>query len=65
MKTGLIDSIIGLFVAVLGIGGLFMASGARNSEISLFGLSLFVFAVLFNFHLIKGHFDRADQARHA
>ncbi|GGA00566.1 hypothetical protein [Elstera cyanobacteriorum] len=65
MKTGLIDSIIGLFVAVLGIGGLFMASGAHDSEVHLFGLSLFVFAVLFNFQLIKGHFDRADQERHA
>ncbi len=64
MKTGLIDSVIGLFMAVLGIIGLFMASGAVDPQIHLFGLGLFILAVLFNFGLIKGHFDRLDAAHH-
>jgi len=57
------DVVVGLLVTVLGLVGLFMASGARDDEIYIFGLSLAGFAVLFVFGLIRGHFDRLDAAR--
>jgi hypothetical protein len=63
MSASFADSLVGIAVAVLGILGLFMASGAVDSEIYLFGLSLFALSVLFNFSLIKSAFDRQDAAR--
>ncbi len=65
MSTSLADCFVGLFVAVVGICGLFMASGAVDAELYLFGLSLFVFGVLFNFSLVKAAFDRQDAAHSA
>ena len=50
---------------VLGLVGLVLASGALDGEIYLFGLSLAGFAALFELRLIKRHFDRIDDARHA
>ncbi|MFY8106637.1 MAG: hypothetical protein ACOVKO_06945 [Elstera sp.] len=63
MSTSFADSLVGVFVAVLGILGLFMASGAVDAELYLFGLSLFALGVLFNFSLVKSAFDRQDAAR--
>lgn len=64
MQTGFLDLLIGFFVAILGILGLFLASGAHDTAIHWFGMALFIFAVLFVFYLIKAHFDgqpRADR----
>lgn len=64
MEDDLSGIIVGVMVAVLGLVGLIMASGAWDSEIFLFGLSLAGFAVLFIIGLIRRHFDRRDGARH-
>ena len=62
------DVIVGTMMAILGLVGLFMASRALDSEIYIFGLSLALFAVLFDFGLIRAHFDRrhakAQEAQH-
>ncbi|HWA43208.1 MAG TPA: hypothetical protein VHA10_08350 [Hypericibacter adhaerens] len=52
METSL-NWIIGGVIALLGILGLFLASGASDTGIYLFGLLLFLFAVLFAFGLIR------------
>lgn len=44
--------IIGIFLTVLGLLGLFLASRAEDPAIYTFGLLLFGFAVLFDFYLI-------------
>ena len=54
--------IVGLLVTVLGIAGLILASGALDIEILIFGWSLVAFAVLFNFGLIRRHYDRQEAA---
>jgi amino acid permease len=59
------DLIIGLLMTALGLIGLFMASGANDDEIYLFGLSLAGFATVFVFGLIRRHYDRLDAARAA
>ena len=64
MEDDLSGIIVGVMVGVLGLVGLNMASGAWDSEIFLFGLSLAGFAVLFIIGLIRRHFDRRDGARH-
>jgi hypothetical protein len=57
------DIIVGAFVALLGLVGLVLAGGALDGEIYLFGLSLFAFAVVFDWGLmVKGH-RRAEAAR--
>jgi hypothetical protein len=58
---------IGGFVAVFGVIGLFLAAGAADRGIYVFGLAVAAFAVLFVFALIKQAFDaleRAGQTRH-
>jgi hypothetical protein len=45
--------IVGGLIAILGLLGLFLAAGAKDGGIYLFGLLLFLFAVLFDFGLIK------------
>jgi hypothetical protein len=57
------DLIVGLLMAALGLVGLFLASGAHDDEIYVFGLSMAGWAVLFVFGLMRRHFDRADAAR--
>lgn len=57
------DLIVGLLMAALGLVGLFLASGAHDDEIYVFGLSLAGWAVLFLFGLIRRHYDKADAAR--
>ena len=47
-------------VALLGIVGLFLSAGARDDGIYLFGLALFVFALVYVFRQIKDAFDRAE-----
>src|SRR6516162_4632674 len=45
------DIVVGVLVLVLGLIGLKMASGALDDEIYVFGLSMALFAVLFEFGL--------------
>lgn len=52
------DVIVGLLMSVLGLIGLFMAAGATDDAIYVFGLSLAGFAVVFVLGLIRRHFDR-------
>lgn len=59
------DLVVGIMMAVFGLIGLVLASGALDDEMYLFGLSLAGFAALFELGLIRRHFDRADRARHA
>ncbi len=58
------DLIVGVMMAIFGLIGLVGASGAMDNGIFVFGMSLFVFSVLFIFGLIKRAFDRAEEARH-
>ena len=58
------DLIVGLLMAVFGLAGLILASGAMDDAMYVFGLSLFGFAVLFILGLLRRHFDRAEAARH-
>jgi hypothetical protein len=48
-------------VAILGIIGLFLASGAGDRGIYLFGLALFAFAIFYVFALIKQGFDAGER----
>jgi hypothetical protein len=58
------DLIVGLLMAALGLIGLILASGAMDSEMYVFGLSLFGFACVFDFGLLRRHFDRLEANRH-
>jgi len=58
----MMEWILGLVLAFLGIVGLFLASGAYDIGMYFFGLALFVFAVLFDFWLVKKHFDAEERA---
>ena len=55
------DLIVGLMMAVFGLIGLFLASGAIDDEMYVFGLSLVGFAVCFEFGLMRRHFDKAGR----
>jgi hypothetical protein len=57
------DLCTGLLMAVLGLIGLLLASGAHDNEMYVFGLSLAGFATVFVFGLMRRHYDRADAAR--
>jgi hypothetical protein len=58
------DLIVGLMMAVFGLVGLILASGAMDNEMYVFGLSLFGFACIFDLGLIRRHFDRMEARRH-
>ena len=49
--------VMGAFVSLLGMVGLFMASRAHDLAVHGFGLGVFAFAVLFVFVLIKRAYD--------
>ena len=57
------DIVVGVFVAVLGVIGLLLVAGALDQEIYFFGLSLFGFAVVFDFGLVHKHFNLKDAER--
>jgi hypothetical protein len=59
------DIFTGVLMAVLGLIGLLLASGAHDDEMYVFGLSLAGFAAVFVLGLIRRHYDRADAARAA
>lgn len=54
------DLIVGALVTVFGLIGLVLASGATDSEIYVFGLSLAGFAAVFVVGLIRRHYDKAE-----
>ncbi len=58
------DFIVGLLMLVFGIVGLFLASGAMDDEMYVFGLTLFGFATAFEFGLLRRHFDKVETRRH-
>ena len=57
------DLIVGLMVAGFGLIGLILASGAMDDGMFVFGLSLFGFACVFDFGLLRRHFDKWEAAR--
>ncbi|MEJ0015250.1 MAG: hypothetical protein WDN25_01555 [Acetobacteraceae bacterium] len=58
------DVIVGLLTSVFGLTGLILASGAMDDAMYVFGLSLFVFACVFDLGLLRRHFDRLEAVRH-
>jgi hypothetical protein len=63
MESNVSDMVVGLMMAVFGLIGLFLVAGAADDEMYLFGISLSVFAVLFDFGLIRRYYDRRDAVR--
>ena len=58
VETG--DLVAGAIMAVSGLIGLVLASGATDNEMYVFGLSLAGFAAAFIFGLIRRHYDKAE-----
>jgi hypothetical protein len=58
------DLIVGLLMAALGLTGLILASGAMDDGMYVFGFSLFGFACVFEFGLVRRHFDKREAGRH-
>ena len=56
------DLLVGLLMAACGLIGLFLASGAHDIDMSVFGLILAGWAVVFELGLIRRHYDRIDAA---
>lgn len=52
--------ILGVFATLCALLGLFLAAGARDAGILLFGLGLFVAGVLFAWWMIKTAYDEAE-----
>jgi ABC-type uncharacterized transport system permease subunit len=61
--SGVTYWIVGFLLTVLALVGLNAAASARDEMLYIAGLLIFVFAVGFNFWLIKKWFD--DRERHA
>lgn len=57
------DLVIGALMTVCGMAGLFLAAGAVDDGIYVFGLSLFGFGFVFILGQVRRHFDAADSAR--
>jgi hypothetical protein len=57
------DIVVGVFVAALGLIGLLLVAGALDRGMYVFGLSLFGFAVVFNFGLVRKYHDLKDAGR--
>jgi hypothetical protein len=56
--------VAGGLVSALGIIGLFLAAGAHDAGVYLFGLALFAFGLFFVFSQIKQGYDAAERAAH-
>jgi hypothetical protein len=52
--------IFGIFAVLSALTGLFMAAGARDRGILLFGLGLFGAGMLFAWWMIKTSYDEAE-----
>lgn len=55
--------VFGAVSVLLGILGAVLAANAVDDGMSVFGIGLVAFAVLFGIWLIKDHFDMAERAR--
>lgn len=55
--------VLGIFLAALGILGLALAANAQDTMMAIFGQSLFIFAVVFDFGLVKRHFDLLERGQ--
>jgi len=49
---------------VVGLFGLFYAAGSQDGYSYFVGLALFIGAVLFMFHMIKGYYDQLEASDH-
>ena len=56
------DWIVGVMMAVFGLLGLFLAAGAQDNEMLVFGSALFVFGVLFVIGIVRRCADQRDKA---
>ena len=56
--------IFGVLTIAVGLFGLFYAAGSHDGYSYFVGLALFIGAVLFMFHLIKGHYDQLEASDH-
>jgi hypothetical protein len=56
------DFLVGIFVALLGVVGLFLVAGAVDDEIVIFGAGLAAFAVVFDFGIVRAYYDRTEAA---
>ena len=65
MQSEVGDWIVGPFVAILGLIGLVLFGRANDGEMTVFGLALAAFAVMFIFGLIKRHYDGGEKAKAA
>jgi hypothetical protein len=63
MEIQISDLLVGILVLVLGLVGLYLASGALDDEIYIFGLGLALFAIVFDIGLVKRHYDRIEALR--
>jgi hypothetical protein len=54
--------LVGIAVAAIGLTGLLVASRAHDGPVALFGGALFLFAVLFEFGLIRVAYDAIERA---
>lgn len=52
--------VIGVLMALFGLIGIFLAAGARDIEMSIFGFSLAGFAIAFIFGLLRSHYDMIE-----
>jgi hypothetical protein len=52
--------ILGIMSGLFALIGLFLASGARDAGITIFGLGLFVSGILFAWWMIKTAYDEAE-----
>jgi len=62
MNMEISDLIVGAMMAVFGLLGLFLAAGAADNEMLIFGLALFAFAVCFVIGLVRRFYDNRDRA---
>lgn len=62
MDTDPSEIIVGAMMAVFGLIGLILIAGAADDEMYVFGITLTLFAVCFEFGLLRRHFDRRDAA---
>ena len=62
MRTEVGDWIVGPFVAILGLIGLILFGHAEDAEMTVFGVGLLAFAVLFIYGMIRRCHDRAAVA---
>lgn len=60
MHIAMSDRIIGGLMVCLGLLGLYLAAGAVDEAMYIFGLSLFGFACVFVIGQVRRHFDTAE-----